>query len=95
MTKRLDNLSTYKVDGELGSYLVTLEHLKNDRNGNGRFKANIITIPNSGTNSNYYFTRVYTFTTHYYGDLGEAEWVVKRMEFDIKVANAKAKKEGE
>lgn len=93
MTKRLVNLSTYKVDGELGSYLVTLEHLKNDRNGNGRFKANIIKLSNS--DSNYYATRVYTFTTHYYGDLGEAEWVVKRMEFDIKVANAKAKKEGE
>lgn len=91
MTKRLDNLSTYKIDGELGSYLVTLEHLKNDRNGNGRFKANIIKL----SDSDYYCTKVYTFTTHYCGDLGEAEWVVKRMEFDIKVAKAKAEKEGE
>lgn len=80
MTKRLDNLSTYKVDGELGSYLVTLEHLKNDRNGNGRYKANIIKL----SDSDYYCTRVYTFTTHYYGDLGEAEWVVKRMESEKK-----------
>lgn len=82
MTKRLDNLSTYKVDGELGSYLVTLEHLKNDRNGNGRYKANIITLSNSIFD--YYCTRVYTFTTHYYGDLGEAEWIVKRMESERK-----------
>ena len=82
MTKRLDNLSTYKVDGEFGSYLVTLEHLKNDRNGNGRFKANIIKLSNS--DSNYCSTRVYTFSTHYYGDLGEAEWIVKRMESERK-----------
>ena len=82
MTKRLDNLSTYKVDGEFGSYLVTLEHLKNDRNGNGRFKANIIELSNSVFD--YYATKVYTFTTHYCGDLGEAEWIVKRMESERK-----------
>lgn len=85
MTRRNDNKSTYRHETARAVYLVTLDRLKNDRNGNPRFSANIITTEIKGgtINGNYYTTANYNFTGHYCGDMGEVEYIVNRYEQDI------------
>lgn len=44
MTKRHYQIDAFKISTERNNYVVTLEHLKNDRNGNPKYKAVIVFI---------------------------------------------------
>lgn len=68
MTKKLQSVETY----HFGFYIVVLEGLKNDNNGNRRFKATIIYC--NATNS---MSAVYTFTGHCMTEREEAEWILQ------------------
>lgn len=70
--------SAYEVITEKGKYLVVLEGLKNDVNGNRRFKARIINLDHIT------YAVVYTFKGHYLGEKGECEWIVKQYEMEDK-----------
>lgn len=74
MTKRLNNVNIYKVVKGERVFGVQLEYLKNDYNGNPRYKATVYALDNF--NGQNWFGYVYTFTGHYCGDLKEAEWIV-------------------
>lgn len=84
--RRLTNPSTYEVITDRARYAVTLEGMKNDANGNRRYKANIITLhyfgeePATGT----FYTVCYTFTGHYMNEAGEAAEAVRQHEELIK-----------
>lgn len=69
MTKRLQAVETY----HFGFYSVVLEGLKNDNNGNRRFKATI--IDNNATTTS--MSTVYTFTGHCMTERQEAEWILQ------------------
>lgn len=69
--KRTTNESVYEVKTNNADYLVVLEDLKNDVNGNRRYKARIINL-----NHTYMYAAVYTFTGHCCGEQGECEWIV-------------------
>lgn len=75
MTRRLNDISTYKVNGKKGTYMVSLEKIENDCNGNPRYRAIITRV-----DSEYYSSAVYTFTGHYCGDAGECEHIVSIYE---------------
>lgn len=77
MTKRQNQIDTFQITTEKRTYIVTLERLKNDYNGNGRYKAVIIFIE---PNEKSFYNAVYTFTEHYCGRYGEAEWIVNYYE---------------
>ena len=77
MIKRQNQIDAFSVSTETRNYIVTLERLNNDRNGNPRYKAVIIFIEENTTN---YFNAVYTFTGHYCGERSEAEYIVKYYE---------------
>lgn len=74
-TQRHTNESAYEVKTDKSNYIVCLEGLKNDMNGNRRYKARIINL-----NHLYMYAAVYTFTGHYCGEQGECEWVVNYHE---------------
>jgi sporulation protein YlmC with PRC-barrel domain len=78
MTKRLNNVSVYRIATNNGEYIVQLERLKNTYAGNPRFKATITNLNTFTDGFNY--SPVYTFTGHYCGDVKEAEWVVNYHE---------------
>lgn len=69
--KRHTNESAYEVKTRKGNYIVCLEGLKNDVNGNRRYKARVI-----NTSYAYMYAAVYTFTGHCCGEQSECEWVV-------------------
>lgn len=69
MTRRLTNITTYNF----ANYSVALERIKNDINGNPRYKAIIIRTNEAVTSS-----AVYTFSGHYMGERQEAEWILER-----------------
>jgi len=77
MTRRKNNVSSYKITGVNGEYIVTLEGLKNDYNGNPRYKATLICL---GSGTDCFYSPVYTFTGHFCGELGECENIVKYHE---------------
>lgn len=77
MTKRQYQINAFSVTTNTRHYIVTLERLNNDRNGNPRYKA-VIIFPEENTKS--FFNAVYTFTGHYCGEYGEAEHIVKYYE---------------
>lgn len=77
MTKRNYQIDAFKISTERNNYVVTLEHLKNDRNGNPRYKAVIIFIEE---NTQFYYNAVYTFSGHYLSGYGEAQWIVEYYE---------------
>ena len=72
MTKRLDNTTTYLVNG----YAVTLTRLRNDINGNPRYQAELIPLDNLTKYGSSCAIR-YTFTGHFLSEKGEAERVVE------------------
>ena len=72
--KRNYNESVYEVKTSKGNYLVCLEGLKNDVNGNRRYKARMINLGHPT------YAIVYTFTGHCCGEQGECEWVVNYHE---------------
>ena len=72
---KMKAVSTFQVEGKTSNYLVTLEPLKNTTYGNPRFKATIVDLENWALCG-----WQYTFTGHYYGYDGEAEWVVNHHE---------------
>lgn len=78
MVKRLTNKATYKVKGKKQKYIVVLEWLKNDINGNPRYKAHI--IYNYMNKENWLYTKTYTFNGHYLCDYDECKWIVNYME---------------
>lgn len=84
--RRLTNPSTYEVITDRARYAVTLEGLKNDVNGNRRYKANIITLHyfSEAPASRTFYTVSYTFTGHYMNEEGEAAEVVRQHEKLIK-----------
>ena len=73
--KRNTNESVYEVKTDKSNYLVCLEGLKNDVNGNRRYKARVINL-----NYRYMYAAVYTFTVHCCGEQSECEWVVNYHE---------------
>ena len=78
MTKRLDNISSYRIETGRNTYIVTMERLHNDVNGCPRFEARIICF-GSGIGESFYTAR-YRFTGHYYSEYDEAKWIVSRYE---------------
>lgn len=83
--RRLDNLSAYILTTDRGEYCVTMQRIKNNRDGNPRFKAYITTIKlKTGVYlSNTRNTVVYTFTGHYMSEEGEAKWILERYEESV------------
>jgi hypothetical protein len=77
MVKRHDQINVFNIATERRSYIVALERLNNGINGNPRYKA-VIIFPEEDTKSMY--NAVYTFSGHYYGEYGEAEYIVKIYE---------------
>lgn len=77
MTKRQCQIDAFQISTEKRNYIVTLEHLKNDVNGNGRYKA-VIVFPEQNEKS--FYNAVYTFTGHYLCAYGEAQWIVEYYE---------------
>lgn len=77
MTKRHDQINIYNITTERRNYIVTLERLNNDRNGNARYKA-VIIFPDETAKDLY--NAVYTFTGHYCGEYGEAAHIVSIYE---------------
>ena len=75
MIKRTLDIDSYKVKTARGEYIVSLERIENDRNGNGRYKAAIVSL-----DSTYLQTVTYTFTGHCCGLQGEAEFIVNHHE---------------
>lgn len=84
MTKRKNQIDAFKVKTNRGNHIVTLEHLKNDRNGNPRYKAVIIFT--EAEEEKEYYNAVYTFTGHYLGRFEEAKWIVNYYEKEIEGA---------
>ena len=74
MIRRKNTISVYFVQTDTKEYIVTLEKLKNDTNGNPRFKAVLISL-DSRTSDDYYNV-VYTFTGHYCSEMQEARYIV-------------------
>lgn len=80
MTKRRNQIDVYKISTQRNNYIVALEGLKNDINGNRRFKATIIV--DSDMNQ-WLWNAVYTFTGHHLGEKGECERIVSYYEKEI------------
>lgn len=80
MAKRRNQIDVYKINTQRNNYIVALEGLKNDINGNRRFKATIIV--DSDMNQ-WLWNAVYTFTGHHLGEKGECEWIVDHYEKEI------------
>ena len=74
MTKRQNQIDSIIIEKEGKKHLVTLERLKNDVNGNPRYKA-VISFLEDGITSLY--NAVYTFSGHYMGAKDEALWIVE------------------
>ena len=83
MIKRQYQIDAFQISTEKRNYIVTLEHLKNDVNGNGRYKA-VIIFPEQNEKS--FYNAVYTFSEHYLGRLGEAKWIVEYYEKETEKA---------
>ena len=77
--KRLNQVTALKIEAKGRQHLVILEKLKNDVNGNPRYKAIIVFL-----DSDCLYNAVYTFKGHYCGDKGEAEFIVNRYYEEIK-----------
>ena len=75
MIKRLTNIETHNF----GNYSVVLERIKNDVNGNPRYKAIIIRQNEAITSS-----PVYTFGGHFMSEREEAEWILERYLEEVK-----------
>ena len=75
MTRQYDNVGAYLVTRADENYLVELRHLKNTEAGNPRYEAVIFDLD---CVKKYAYTggHSFTFTGHYFGDQGEAEWIV-------------------
>lgn len=84
MIKRQNQIDAFQISTEKGNYIVTLERLKNDVNGNPRYKAVIICIEQ---NTTIYYNATYTFTGHYLCAYGEAQWIVEYYEKETKAHN--------
>ena len=80
MTKQKSGVSTYRAEGKKGAYIVTLERLNNDYNGNPRFKA----ILTRADFDKCYYSKVYTFTGHFCGDDGEVDFIISHYEKSLK-----------
>lgn len=78
MTKRQNQINVFRINTEKQEYIVTLERLKNDANGNGRYKA-VICFIESAPIKNFY-NAVYTFTGHYLSSYDEARCIVEYYE---------------
>lgn len=79
MTRRLNNKTTYQIQGDLGKYAVTMERLNNTVDGNPRWAAQITRLADL-INYEATWTICYTFTGHYYNEQDEAGWVVRYHE---------------
>lgn len=78
MTKKLNQINAFTVTTSRRNYIVTIERLKNDKNGNSRYKAAIVFLEEE--EKKYYYTAVYSFTGHYCSDYGEAQYIVNYYE---------------
>ena len=73
MTKKQPTQNAYLVNG----YVVVLEKLKNDRNGNPRYKAFITALEEvTAQKRTGAYTHVYTFQGSYAGERPSAEQIV-------------------
>ena len=76
MARQLNCVSTYLINYEGYSVAVTMEGLKNDYNGNRRFKAFLSVLSGRGLSllkDGEALTRVYTFRGHCLSEKQEAE----------------------
>lgn len=72
-------IDAFNVSTKKNHYTVTMERLKNNINGIGRYKSTIIYSDPTGTPH----AIIYTFTGHCFGARGEAEYIVERYEKEI------------
>ena len=73
MTKRLNQINTFKIKKENQEHIITLERLKNDIYGTPRYKAVIIFLASGDYN---FFNAVFTFKGHYLSERDEAEYIL-------------------
>ena len=85
MTKRQNQIDVFRINFANREHIVTLERLKNDVNGNPRYKAVICFIDAEPAIS--FYNAVYTFTGHYLSAYGEAQWIVDYYEKETKAHN--------
>lgn len=76
MTRRLNDINTYKVNGKKGTYMVSLVKVTTDCNGNLRYRAIITKI----VGDDLYSSPVYTFTGHHYREIDECKYIVSVYE---------------
>ena len=81
-TKRIEsNAYVYTISTDRHNYVVTLEGMKNDINGNRRYKATIAKLePQAAAVVALPFVAVYTFTSRGEGTKKDAEFIVNRYE---------------
>lgn len=82
MTKRLNNVNTYKITTSRANYAVVLERIKNDTYGNPRFEARVIVLEVFGdyVNPDYCYTSHYRFSGHFRDEIEEAKMIVEEYE---------------
>lgn len=81
--RKNDSKTIYRIETERAFYAVTLDRLKNTTAGQPRYNATIILINwknRNDTPAALYFAPNYTFKGHYFGDEGEARWIVSEYE---------------
>ncbi len=78
-TTRKYQENVFVIKGFRNTYVVTLERLKNDANGNPRYHA-IVAVIEAIEDGKYCYNAVYDFTGHYLNAEGEARWIVAYYE---------------
>jgi hypothetical protein len=85
MKRSENNHSTFEIITDRARYAVDLEHLKNTKYGNPRYKAIIIVLEVFGQphNPGSFYSVIYQFNGSYIGDRCEAEKAVNAYENEI------------
>jgi hypothetical protein len=69
--------------------VISLEQIKKDKNGNIRYKATIVDLLSEKYLGAELSNKVYTFTGHGMGPIGEIEWIYKYYKLKFKKVNEK------
>ena len=89
--KQLTQYGSYNINGWFHDYIVVMERLHNDENGNPRWKATLVSKDEKQQGSLY--SAAYSFKGHFYNEKGEAAWIVSEHEerlLDQSLKEAKA-----
>ena len=90
--RRMENLTSYTVFTSGYDFVVTMERLSNDRNGNARYKATVSILTDHDKTGGEYtldheaeaIARVYTFTGHCQSERNEARWIAEQVRASFK-----------